>query len=264
MMIQALLSLPTLVGAFVFMTITTALGMAVYYVTFQLHAKRHSDEAVKEIKDATGNLFRVVGWLFTLLLSLTFTDVVSELAVTETVIQSEAAAIDDVHHLLLRFNSPESQQTQGALADYVQAVIEDEWQTLANNRLSNRAEKLLRQVEDGVLNLPTAGEVQKTLRSRAIEDVDRISDFRLARLQQSREQKSIVLYVVLFGYLVTMVYFGIYQPRAALVSLLSLYTVFVGVILYFMLAMSDPFQGATAIDSAPLEYVLEAMRARMD
>jgi hypothetical protein len=263
-MIQALLSLPTLVGAFIFMALTTALGLAVYFVTAKLHANRHSEEALKEIKDATGNLFRVVGWLFTLLLSLTFSEVVSELAQTETAIQSEAAAIDDVYHSLLRLDSKESKELQKLLAEYLQAVITDEWPALADDRLSDRADKLLRQVEDAVLNFPTAGPVQETLRSRSIEDVDRISDFRLARLQHASEQPSLVMFVILFGYLVTMVYFGIYQPRPALISLLSFYTVFVGVIIYLMLAMNYPFQGAIAIDSAPLEYVLESMRAKID
>jgi hypothetical protein len=104
-MIEALLSLSTLPGCLVFTAFTTAVGIAIYYATFRLNANRHSDEALKEIKDATENLFRVAGWLFTLLLSLTFTDVVGELSVTENAIESEAVAIEDVHHNLRRFAS---------------------------------------------------------------------------------------------------------------------------------------------------------------
>ena len=83
-MIDALLSLPTLLGALIFVALTAAIGMVVYYVVFKLHKNRDSEESLKEIKSATSNLFRVVGWLFTLLLSLTFTDVVTELRETET------------------------------------------------------------------------------------------------------------------------------------------------------------------------------------
>ena len=46
-----------------------------------------------------------------------------------------------------------------------------------------------------------------------------------------------------------------------MLSLLSLYTVFVGVIIYLILAMGDPFHGTMSVDSAPLEYVLQAMQA---
>jgi hypothetical protein len=226
-----------------------------------LHKNRHSEDAIKEIADVTGNLFRVVGWLFTLLLSLTFTEVVGELSVTENVIANEAVTIQDAHHNLRRFGQEETRDIQVLLCDYTQAVIDDDWPALADDELSKRADALLRQLGYAVLDLQPTGTAQETLQSRIIADIDRIAGFRQSRLQQAREKPSAVLIVVLFGFLITMVYFGIYQPRAALISLLSLYTVFVGVVIYLMLAMGDPFQGATFIDAGPLEYVLETMRA---
>jgi hypothetical protein len=260
-MIEALLSLPTLVGCVVFMGLTTAAGLAVYIVTFRLHARHQSEDAMKEIGQATSNLMRVVGWLFTLLLSLTFTNVVGELAVTESAIESEAAAISDVHHNLRRFGPEETRELQTLLVDYTQAVIDDDWPALAQGRLSERVDTSLLRLEDAVLNLKATGATEETLRSRAIADVDLISDYRMSRLQQAREQPPLVLIVVFTGYLVTMVYFGVYKPRRVVVGLMSFYTAFVGVVIYLILAMSDPFQGATVIDSAPFEFVLETMRS---
>ncbi len=124
-MINALLSVPTLIGALVFMTLTTVVGMTTYYVTFQLHSKRQSVEAIKEVRDAMSNLFRVVGWLFTLLLPLTFTDVLGELTATESAIESEAAAIEDVNHNLLRFGTAEAGETRQLLFEYTQAVVRE-------------------------------------------------------------------------------------------------------------------------------------------
>jgi hypothetical protein len=259
-MIEALLSLPTVLGCLLFMALTTAVGLAVYYVTFRLYAKRPSEEAIKEIGEATSNLMRVVGWLFTLLLSLTFTDVVSELAVTETAIEGEAAAISDIHHNLRRFGREETRDIRSLLVAYTQAVIDDDWPELAQGRLSERVDGLLWQLEDAVLDLKATGATQETLRSRTIANVDMISGYRQTRLKQAREQPSQVLIVVFFGYLVTMVYFAVYQPRRSVLVLMSFYTTFVGVVIYMILATSDPFQGASPIDSAPLQYVLETMR----
>jgi hypothetical protein len=259
-MIEALLSLPTILGCFVFTGLTTAIGLTVYFVTFRLHTRRQTDDAMKEIGQAIGNLFRVVGWLFTLLLSLTFTDVVSELAVTETALQAEATAISDTYHNMRRLGLEETTAIQTLLVDYTQAIIDDDWPALAHDRLSERADASLRQLEDAVLDIKTTNAMQETLLSRVIADMDMISDYRLTRLQQAREQPSVVLVVVFSGYLVTMVYFGIYQPRRILLGFLSFYTVFVGVVIYLILAMSDPFQGAMTIASGPLEYVIESMR----
>lgn len=149
-MIDLLLSLPTLLGCLLFMGLTTAIGLAVYVVTYRVHARRDSEEAMKEVGEATSNLMRVVGWLFTLLLSLTFTDVVGELARTETAIEGEAAAIADIHHNLRRFGTAETREIQTLLRDYTQSVIDDDWPALARGRLSERAGTLLRKVESSV------------------------------------------------------------------------------------------------------------------
>ncbi len=96
-----------------------------------------------------------------------------------------------------------------------------------------------------MLDLQVTGSKQEILLSRIVSDMDSISELRLSRLQQAKEEPSSVMIVVLFGYLVTMVYFGIYQPRPALVSLLSLYAVFVGVVIYLIIAFGCLKLGST-------------------
>jgi hypothetical protein len=258
--IDVLLSFPMILGCFLFTGLTTAFGLAVYAVTFHLHQRRQTDAVMKEIEDVTGNLLRVVGWLFTLLLSLTFTNVMAERTAAENAIESEVRALADVHHVLRRFDLEGTRGIQAILVDYTQAVIDDDWPALAQGRLSERVDTSLLRLEDAVLNLKATGATEETLRSRAIADVDLISDYRMSRLQQAREQPPLVLIVVFTGYLVTMVYFGVYQPRRVVVGLISFYTAFVGVVIYLILAMSNPFQGVMAIDAAPLEYVIETMR----
>jgi hypothetical protein len=258
-MIEVLLSLPTLLGCLVFMGVTTAVGLAVYSMTFRLHATLQDDDAIRELEAPPRNLLRVVGGLVTLRLSLTFSDVVSESVVTETAIASEAAAIMDVDQDLQRFGTEAMPGIRNILFDYNRAVIDDDWPALASGRLSEKTDLLLRQLEDAVLSLKPTETIQETLRTRLIADVEMISAYRLVRLQQAREQPSQVLIVVFLGYLATMVLFGIYPPRRAVVALLSLYTVFVGAVIYIVVSMGDPFQGATAIDSGPLTYALETM-----
>jgi hypothetical protein len=160
-----------------------------------------------------------------LLLSLTFTDVVTELGVTETAVQSEAAAIEDARHDLRRFGFEETGEMHSLLIAYTQAVIDQDWPKMMDDDLSVQTEVLLQQLGDAVLELEAKSPVQEKLQSRLMTDVDRISNYRLSRLQQAREHPSSVLVVVFFGYLVTMVYFGIYEPRRVLLLLLSLYTV---------------------------------------
>ena len=254
------MSLPPVVSFLLFVGLTMVIGLAVQILTYRLHARLDPDER-QEIEGAIGNLFRVAGWLFTLVLSLTFTDVIRDRLVTETAVEKEAAAISEVHTNLRLFGIEETAEAREHLADYARSVIEDDWPALARGRPSERTGEVTHQLLLSTLALEPTDAAQEALRSRLFTDLDLLSDHRKTRVTQSREQPPAALTIVYLGYLVTMVYFGVYRPRRALLALLSLYTVFVGATIYLIIEVSQPFQGGTAVTTEPIEYVLEAMKA---
>jgi hypothetical protein len=118
------------------------------------------------------------------------------------------------------------------------------------------------ELEASVWKLEPAGPVQEKLWSQILADVDAISDHRLVRLENSLAEPPVYIYVIIFGLLVTMACFGAYQPQGPLIVLVSLYTVFVGLVLYLILALSDPFQGGIGVGPETFELLLEKMQAR--
>ena len=53
------------------------------------------------------------------------------------------------------------------------------------------------------------------------------------------------------------------RPQAPLVVLVFLYTVFVGLVLYLVLVLSDPFQGEIGIAPTPFEYLVETLQSEI-
>jgi hypothetical protein len=262
-MIETLLSLPPLLGCLLGMAATTVVGLVVALGAHRWIFSPQGAVAIEVVASALGTLFRVVGWLFTLLLSLTFADVIGEVTVTENVLEREAATIVDIHQDLNRFGLDETRGIQALLADYTQAVIDHDWPALVEGELSGSAEELLHKVEGALLGLETGNEIEKTLRSRMLADVDLVSDYRLLRLRQANEHPPLVLIIVFLGFLATMVYFGFYRPVPLLIGLMTIYTAFVGAVIYLILALAQPFEGAAAIDRSSLEYALETIRAAL-
>jgi Na+-driven multidrug efflux pump len=76
-MIDLLLSLSTWAGCFVAMSFAAVVGLVVYFVSYKLISMYQSDE----LKDPTSSLFRVVGLLVSLMLSLAFSEVITEVRV---------------------------------------------------------------------------------------------------------------------------------------------------------------------------------------
>jgi hypothetical protein len=254
-MIELLLSLPTWVGCGVAMVSTSVLGLVVYFVSYKLIEKYKSFE----LKDPINGLFRMVSILVSLMLSLAFGEVIAEWQAIKNAINREAVAISDTYVNLEYFDSEGTREIRAVLIDYAQAVIDDDWPAMANDRLGQRASALRRQFTLRVLELKPANSLQKELRSGILADIDTMSDYRLIRLNHSMEKPPVYVLVIIFGFLVSMACFGAYQPQAPLIALASLYTVFIGMVLYLILAMSDPFQGGAIVAPTPFEYLIETL-----
>ncbi len=258
-MIDFLLSLPTLIGCGIAMVFTAALGLLVYLVSYKLITKYKSGE----LKDEIGGLFRVVGMLVSLMLSLAFGEVIVELVQIKNAVEREVVAISDVYKDLEMFDIDRTREIRTTLIDYTRAVIDDDWPALANDDLGQRTSALERQLTEAVISLNPKTPIQEKLFSRILADVDTMSDFRMTRLDNALAEPPVYVFVIIFGFVVTMACFGAYRPQAPVVALVSLYTVFVGLVLYLILTLSDPFQGDIGVDPTSFEHLVEIMQSKI-
>jgi hypothetical protein len=258
-MIEFFLSLPTWVGCGVAMIFTAVVGLVVYFVSYKLISKYQSDE----LKDPTSSLFRVVGLLVSLMLSLAFSEVVYEVRLIHTAVEREAIAISDTIRNLELFDIERTQAIRTTLLEYTQAVIDDDWPALANDKLGQRAEALRRQFTEALMRLEPATSNQKKLWSFIAADIDALSDHRFIRLDAALAKPPLYIYVIIFGFLITMACFGAYRPQGPLVVLVSLYTVFVGLVLFLIVKLSDPFQGDISVAPTAFEYLVEALQSEI-
>jgi hypothetical protein len=231
-MIDFLISLPMWPGSLVAMGFTTVTGFVVYLVSYKLIAKYKRED----MKEPTNN---------------------------RNAVQLETVAISDIFDVLKLFGNEGTREHRTILIDYAQAVIDDDWPALTKDRLSPRVGALKTQLAEGVLNLKPATSNQEKMLSHILADIDALSDYRVVRLGSALAKPPVFVYVIIFGFLVTMACFGAYRPHAPLVVLTFLYTVFVGLVLYLVLAMSDPFQGNFGVAPAPFEHLVETMQSEI-
>jgi len=255
--IDFLLSLSTWVGCGVAMIFTAVVGLVVYLVSYKLISKYQSDE----LKDPTSSLFRVVGLLVSLMLSLAFSEVIAEVRVIRNAVEREAVAISDTFTNLELFDIERTQEIRTILVEYTQSVIDDDWPALANDKLGQRTGSLRKQLTEALMNLKPATSNQEKLWSFIVADIDALSDYRFIRLDAALAKPPVYVYVIIFGFLVTMACFGAYRPQGPLVVLVSLYTVFVGLVLFLIVKLSDPFQGDIGVTPAAFEYLVETLQS---
>ena len=151
-MIEFMLSLPTWVGCGVAMVTAAVVGLVIYVVSYKLISKYQS----QDLKDPTSSLFRLVGLLVSLMLALAFSEVIIEMRTIRNAIQRETVAISDISATLKLFDIEKTQEIQTILIDYAQAVIDDDWPALADNKLSKRVGALKTQLAMGGAKFETS------------------------------------------------------------------------------------------------------------
>ena len=90
-----------------------------------------------------------------------------------------------------------------------------------------------------------------------------VSDHRFVRLDAALAKPPVYVNVIIFGFLVTMACFGAYRPQGPLVVLVSLYTVFVGLVLFLIVKLCDPFQGEIGVAPTAFEYLVETLQSEI-
>ena len=258
-MVDLLIALPTWLGCGIAMVSAAVVGFAVYVISNKLISKFQ----IHDMKEPTSSLFRVVGLLVSLMLALAFSEVIGDLKTIRNAVQRETVALSDIFEVLKMYDIEKTREIRAIVYEYTKAVIDDDWPALANDRLSQRVGSLKRRLAEGVINLKPANPYQEKMLSSMIADIDSLSDYRFIRLDSALGTPPIYLYVIIFGFLITMACFGVYRPQAPLIVLISLYTIFVGLVLYLVLQLSDPFQGDIGVKPTSFKYLVETMQSEI-
>ena len=203
-----------------------------------------------------------LGGLHGLLLALVFSVVQSEYITQRTMVAEEAAATSKLYFNLQRFGDPVADALRLDTKNYVRELIEGEWPALAHEELSNKAWAIYDRIYDGALNLQATTPRQEALRDRILSSIDKINEYRQARLFASKAQlPALFWFVAILGFLIVAALFYVFEYTRLHALMLGGYAAYTGAILYFIFVMNNPFSGPPALSPAPFELLLHGAMA---
>jgi hypothetical protein len=247
--IQSLVGLPSVIGGTIFAAAAVVTGLGAYAGARAVVGRR----AIFENSNLALHLFRVVGTLLVLLLSLTFADVRIETEAIRKSVDVEAGLLGDTFKNLDAFDSAEAEAITAQLLEYIDAVIEDEWEAMRRGEIAESVIDLLRNIEIAVLSLETTTPLQEELRRQIIDDIDAVSESRLTRLTRISKTVPVFLYVAFLAFLWSNAMLSVFTPRNRAGFFIGGYCALVGIVIYFLLAMSNHFAGVGAVTPDSLE-----------
>lgn len=250
-MIEFILSLPTLAGTVTTVAAIVVLGFIPYLIGWWLFRN-----TINERTKATATLlFQAIVLLLSLMLSMNFVAARGEYVKIQNSVDLEAKEIRELSRDLLRFGSDESKLLQKKLKEYVKVVIEEEWQTLAQGQFDHKTWQIFEEFEDGIIRLKADTTEQLILKDRLINDVDQLSDHRNVRIATGNVTMPWFLTVVIIGFLMSTFLFSVQPMNFSTYIFFSFYAAFVGLILYSIIALNQPYKGLTNVSVTPLKSV---------
>jgi hypothetical protein len=255
-MIDWLINLPPLIGGLLAAFTAIAIGLLTYGGSY-FFVGRYAN---KESSELAVNMFRIIGGLLALLLSLTFADVRVEIGSVRNSIEAEAALLADIYQDLSVFDSDEAREIEGKLERYIEAIIEDEWEASRKEEVSESVIVIFRSLENSILFLETKTPFQQELRVRLMDDIDAVSASRATRIVQAGRHMPVFLYVAVIGFLWTTALIGVYKPSDKAIIFVSAYCAFFGVVIYFILALGNYFEGIGGVQPDPFIMLSDYMK----
>lgn len=252
--IMSFLSSSAVLGAIIFASGAAVVALIVYFILRRFLVPHLADDTIS----FSGSTIVRMGTLYALILALVFAQEFADYTQIDNTTTREATAVGSVYHGLKKYDLQLTAPIRRTVAGYVQIVIGEEWNMLAQKKLSDNAWKLYRDVETKLLHLEPQGLFQKDLRSQMMLDWDIVGKSRIARLSSAaHELPDFLIAICIAGFFfVTVPYFA-FSPKLANLFLITLQSAFVGLIIYFVLIIANPFSVPAPIEPTALEVLVD-------
>ncbi|MEM7172820.1 MAG: hypothetical protein AAF530_21835 [Pseudomonadota bacterium] len=239
-----------LTGLF-FLVSACALTFGAYFLARWCLMSKSDDQA----RELAGSVIFRVAALHGLILALVFAEELGNSDSLVDAVNREANQIESVYFDLGRYDTEQADLIRFALANYVHEVITTEWDSLdQTGELSNEAWAHREVVVQALLDLDAQTARQQWLRARMLDQMAAVETERNNREIIAATDVSTLFWVVAFVgiALVAAPYFP-YAPNTANLTLLGLYSVYTGLVLFFIFAFDNPFASLIGVRPVALE-----------
>ena len=202
-------------------------------------------------------LFRVSASLLALLISLSYAN--EEINYNKVVnsLEEEASLIASAMLKLKLHNSETAVKIREGLMDYVNYTIDDRWEHVVDNPYLTKMMGTVVRINILSRALVVENEDQRALKYEIISDIDQITKTMQIRFYSSNFDLPYLTYILGFGLIISWCFFAVYRLDAISLSFLTLYNVFIAVLMYFVIMLGNPMVGPLKIVPKPFTILQE-------
>jgi hypothetical protein len=199
--------------------------------------------------------------LYALLLGLLAVAAYQNLSDVTTVVSNEASSLAALYRDVQAYPEPTKGLLQNELRDYTRFTIDRAWPEQQKGvTLSEGTHRITRFAKD-LTNFTPSSKREEILHAEAYRQFNQYQENRSARLSNvSTQIPTIFWVVVLIGSIITIILLALFDiDVVAHFCLAGLTSGFLGLVIFLVAAMDNPFRGSVSVSSAPFEDVYQSI-----
>jgi len=244
-------TLPTFVVGVIVIVGVILVALLTYFASRALFKARADEES----RDLAGSVIFRVAALHGLILALVFAQELVNVNQIKDATSREAALMADVFYDLKRYDDEGTLKIRTDAAHYVAAVVNDEWNSLAHRRnLSDEAWRRWVAVYEAILDLDAATAREELLQENLTAAIREVSGLRRLRENAVSEPVNpLFMTAAIVGVIITAMSYFTFTPTPVHLLLLSSFASYTGLLIFFIIAFSNPYLEPGAISPVGFE-----------
>jgi uncharacterized protein DUF4239 len=200
--------------------------------------------------DIAGYISNIAAFVYAVIIAFLVVAVWQQYGQAASTAQLEANSASDVFHQARGYPDPLRQTVRNAIRDYVDIVIDTEWALQQRGGVSERASKILDDLQLEMLNFQPADSRQQVVHSEQLHDLNSLMDQRRLRIfLGSSGLHPVIWSVILIGsaLVVVFTYFMGTRSFRAHLAMTALLGAAIGLVIFLIVVLDYPYRGDIAV-----------------
>jgi hypothetical protein len=223
-------------------------------------------ENIAECHEVGGNYMQVVGTLYAVVLGLIVYNAMNRFEQAKIHAGTEATSLMQVYLMTKRMPQEYREPLKESIENYINAVIEDEWQRMAQGERSEKARAYLLQASENMLNIEPVTNNQEVLLASMISSMQIVWQERKSRLDFVDFKTPKLEWIILLigaGVTVFFTYFFSMSNSKIQFILTGLVTLIVALNLYLVLQFGEPYSGSLSVSSNSFQAIRDQIHSKI-
>lgn len=246
--------------AFVFVSLALSLSGA-YLSQPLVRSLRNGETGWNEV---VGGVLSCFGVFYGILLGLLAVAAFQRLESAEARVNGEASLVAGVYGAARLYPEPTRTELLQIIRKYLQTTVEQDWPTTRVGRIPVDGIVVMRQLRSILHTFVPSGAGQEILHASVIQQLDEIGDLRRHRIYTATIGLPRALWIVVaLGSFLNMLLLWLLDTRLAnKCVLVGIVASFLGVVIWVLVLLDNPYQGPLAVGANPFQKVLEFTEPR--